>query len=90
MQQIDREVVDHEPDGCDTEETEVLPGNVGVFIMERPDAVQDIVRGRRTEEPQRIGQVLVQAQPLLAKVSDPEINEDSYRTLSGHRSSSTL
>lgn len=44
--------------------------------MERPDAVQDIVRGRRTEEPQRIGQVLVQAQPLLAKVSDPEINED--------------
>lgn len=44
--------------------------------MERPDAVQDIVRGRRTEEPQRIGQVLVQAQPFLAKVSDPEIDED--------------
>ena len=42
-----------------------------------PDAVENVVGGRSAEEPQRIGHVFVQPQPLLAEIGDAEIDEDA-------------
>ena len=48
-----------------------------IFVLERPDAVENVVRSRGAEEPQRIGHIFVQLQPLLAEIGDAEIDEDA-------------
>ena len=48
--------------------------------MKRPETVQDIVGRRGAKESQRIGRILVQAKPLLAKIGDftVRINKKVY------------
>ena len=55
----------------------VLARDVGIFVLERPDAVENVVRSRGAEKPQRIGHIFVQLQPLLAEIGDAEIDEDA-------------
>ena len=64
-------------DSRDAQEPKVLARDVGIFVLERPDAVENVVRSRGAEEPQRIGHIFVQLQPLLAEIGDAEIDEDA-------------
>ena len=64
-EQVDNPVVDPESHDGDTQEGEVLLGDGWVVVGERPDAVENVVRSRGAEEPQRIGHIFVQLQPLL-------------------------
>ena len=77
MQDVDGGVVAHQPDSRDAQEPKVLARDVGIFVLERPDALENVVRSRGSEEPQRIGHIFVQLQPLLAEIGDAEIDEDA-------------
>ena len=79
VQKVDRGVVDDQPDRRDAQETQVLARDVGIFVVERPDTVQYIIRGRCAEESQRVGHVFVQPQELLAEEPFDKIK----RALSG-------
>ena len=77
VQQPDRQVVDDKSHGGNAQKAEVLSRNIRILVVESPDPVQDVIRRRGAEKAERIGDVLVEPQPLLAKVGDSEIDEDA-------------
>ena len=95
MQQPDRQVVDYQSYGGNAQKAEVLSRNVRILVVESPDPVQDVIRRRGAEKAERIGDVLVEPQPLLAEVGDSEIDEDArtahdaeFEKLLDHRATS--
>lgn len=95
VQQPDRQVVDDKSHGGNAQKAEVLSRNIRILVVESPDPVQDVIRRRGAEKAERIGDVLVEPQPLLAKVGDSEIDEDArtahdaeFEKLLDHRATS--
>lgn len=70
-------IVDEQADDGDADESGILPGNLGVVALKRPDAVEQIVACRRTHKADGVGHIFVDAADFFEEPRQAEIDKDA-------------